>query len=57
VGIGGGSGVKDVEEGCVLLSVCRSIKRSVLIGTVHKLDFVMELALEVGGMSISICAV
>jgi hypothetical protein len=37
VGIGDGLGVKGVEEGFVLWSVCRFIKRSALLGTVHKM--------------------
>ena len=47
VGIGGGSSVKDAEEGCVLWSVYKFIRRSALLGMVHKRESAVELALEV----------
>ena len=42
VGIGGGLGVKGVEEGFVLWNACRFIKRSALLGMVHKMGLGMR---------------
>jgi hypothetical protein len=41
VGIGGGLSVKGVEEGFALWSVCRFIRRSALLGMVHKIGLGM----------------
>jgi hypothetical protein len=41
VGIGAGLSVKGVEAGFVLWSVCRFIRRSALLGTVHKMGLGM----------------